>query len=314
MGLKFEKLGITNGETYGKLHVHIRCAENLLNMDDEDYTDGFIMMFLLPNKSSKSKRKTQVVKNNLSPTWNEWFLYNRVSLEQLSTSHTLEVAVWDHDFLSSNDFVGGIRIGPVPKPGVTKEWMDSNAMEFSHWEEMLSRPGEWVERCHTLRPSMEYRTVSIPDVPPSVPLSEKEDSVGSGSPIPSTQDSGTTEKGDSVEEKSSDSPAVSISNVPVVSKQAASVEEEKPVPRLTISESAPPADVNNKAGSSKPLEDTPDSKGNTAPSIHSVEGEERRPEEQLMLSITEPTITSDGSTSPKHMHRVRKCEIVLGQA
>jgi len=297
MGLKFEKLGITNGETYGKLHINIRCAENLLNMDVDDYTDGFVVMFLLPNKSSKSKRKTQVVKNDLSPTWNEWFLYNEVSLEQLSSSHALEVAVWDHDLLS-NDFVGGVRIGPAPKPRVTKEWMDSNSVESSHWEEMLSRPGEWVERCHTLRASMEYR---ILNVPPSLPQIEDDDGMGSGSVLP-------------IEKISEQTSAESISELSEVSKQA-SAEEEKIVPRVAVSESTLPAGV-DKSGGFRPSEDAPATEETTSlPSfsgtVHSAEGEKNQSERTgtslPKLSIPEPTVTtSDESTLPDHKHRVRK--------
>ena len=167
MGLKFEELGTKKGETYGKLHIHIRKAKDLPNMDTHGYTDGFVKIFLLPTKSSKAQRKTKVIKDNLDPIWNETFVYDKVTVEQLSYSHALEVTVWDQDMISSNDFVGGLRIGPEPKLGQTKNWMDSNAMEFSHWEEMLSCPGEWVERCHTLRASMEYRDISIPEEPPA---------------------------------------------------------------------------------------------------------------------------------------------------
>lgn len=168
MALKFEELGSKMGEMYGKLHIQVRNAKELANMDTDGYTDGFVKMFLLPSKSSKMQRKTKVIKDDLNPTWNERFMYDKVTLEQLSTSHALEVTVWDHDLISSNDFVGGLRIGPAPKPGQTKEWMDSTSEEASQWEEMLSCPNEWVERCHVLRPSMNYRDISVSETKPVV--------------------------------------------------------------------------------------------------------------------------------------------------
>ncbi len=40
--------------------------------------------------------------------------------------------------------------------------MDSTSMESGHWEEMLSCPDQWVEYCHMLRSTMDYRDVSLP--------------------------------------------------------------------------------------------------------------------------------------------------------
>jgi len=193
LGLKFEELGTKKGETYGKLHIHVRKAKDLPNMDTQGYTDGFVKIFLLPTKSSRAQRKTKVINNNLNPTWNETFVYDKVTVEQLSYSHALEVTVWDHDLISSNDFVGGLRIGPIPKHGQTKNWMDSNAVESSHWEEMLSCPGEWVERCHTLRASMEYRDISIPEETPSV-VSEQTPAGNKRTSVSSTDGSASAEK------------------------------------------------------------------------------------------------------------------------
>jgi len=49
-----------------------------------------------------------VVKRTLHPSWNYTFVYEDVSLEELS-ERALELTVWDHDRLASNEFVGGIR-------------------------------------------------------------------------------------------------------------------------------------------------------------------------------------------------------------
>ena len=126
-------------------------------MDEHGLTDATVKMYLLPNQSSSNKRKTQVIKHNLSPVWNEQFTYENICLEDLSSGRVLEVTVWDYDRRGSNDFIGGLRIGPHPDPvrQKLKNWMDSIGDEVSHWEAMLERPGEWVEQWHVLRPSME---------------------------------------------------------------------------------------------------------------------------------------------------------------
>lgn len=64
--------------------------------------------YLLPDRTRSSKQKTPVVKRTLHPTWNYTFVYEDVSLEDLS-ERALELTVWDHDRLASNEFVGGIR-------------------------------------------------------------------------------------------------------------------------------------------------------------------------------------------------------------
>lgn len=130
-------------------------------MDEKRLMDGLVKLFLLPDKSSKGKRKTAVVKSSLNPIWEETFMYEKVSLEELSSKRVLEITVWNNDKGSIKDeFVGGLRIGPsVRMAKIHKEWIDSNEEEVSHWEEMLAHPGEWVERCHSLRSSMDPRDV-----------------------------------------------------------------------------------------------------------------------------------------------------------
>lgn len=158
--------------TIGTLHVAIHQAEDLPIMDEHGLTDATVKMYLLPNQSSSSKRKTKVVKNSLTPVWNEQFTYENICLEDLTSGRVLEVTVWDYDRRGSNDFIGGLRIGPHPDPVPQhkhKDWMDSVGDEVVQWEAMLERPGEWVERWHVLRPSMEslskYRVPSSPAQP-----------------------------------------------------------------------------------------------------------------------------------------------------
>ena len=128
-------------------------------MDEHGLTDATVKMYLLPNQSSSGKCKTQVIKHSLNPAWNEQFTYENICLEDLTSGRVLEVTVWDYDRRGSNDFIGGLRIGPAPSDSSSaakhKDWMDSIGDEVTHWESVLARPGEWVEQWHVLRPSME---------------------------------------------------------------------------------------------------------------------------------------------------------------
>ena len=148
--------GRRGSRTRGLLHILIKQAEELPIMDPHGLTDGTVKCYLLPNRSSHSKKKTAVIKNNLNPIWEEQFTYD-VTFEELSSERVLEVTVWDYDRRGSNDFIGGLRLGPAPSTHMAKhkEWMDSIEDEVTHWEAMLAHPGEWVEEWHVLRPSMD---------------------------------------------------------------------------------------------------------------------------------------------------------------
>lgn len=64
--------------------------------------------YLLPDKNRNSKQKTPVVKRSVNPVWNYTFAYDDVSLNELS-ERALELTIWDHDRLASNEFLGGVR-------------------------------------------------------------------------------------------------------------------------------------------------------------------------------------------------------------
>ena len=153
----------------GSLFISVKQARSL---PDTSSTDGFVKCYLLPDRSTKGKRKTHVIKNSLNPVWEERFGYEKVSLEELSRERVLEVTLWDLNKGASNEFIGGLRLGPAPgRAPKHKEWMDCIGDEVSHWEAMLSRPGEWVEQWHTLRPSMDPRDIDLSSQPPPMALS-----------------------------------------------------------------------------------------------------------------------------------------------
>jgi len=160
LGLKF----VTNSSpeydptrTTGTIHITTREAKHLPGMGPQSETNSFVSCYLLPDNNQRSTVKTSVVSNNQNPTWQEEFTYNNISLEELKSKRVLEVTVWNRDQTDAKKFIGGIRVGPNPTcVRTSKPWMDSKEKEISHWDAMLSNPGEWVEEWHMLRPSMNY--------------------------------------------------------------------------------------------------------------------------------------------------------------
>ena len=154
--VKVTSLSKKTTKIVGTLHIAIHQAQDLPIMDENDLTDATAKIYLLPHQSSSGKHKTKVINHSLNPVWNEQFAYENVYMNDLTSGRVLEVTVWDYDRRGSNDFIGGLHIGPHPDsvPHRFEDWMDSTGDEATHWEAMLQHPGEWVEQWHTLRPSM----------------------------------------------------------------------------------------------------------------------------------------------------------------
>lgn len=106
--------------------------------------------YLLPDKSKKTKQKTAVVKKSLNPKWNYQYVYDNVSHEELM-DRVLELTVWDFDRGSSNEFLGGVRLGLGT--GLT-QWDDATSEEQAAWNKMLNNQNNWNEVTLTLREHM----------------------------------------------------------------------------------------------------------------------------------------------------------------
>lgn len=63
----------------------------------------------MPDKQRGLKQKTGVVKRNCNPHWEHTFIFEDVNKTDLK-ERCLELTVWDHDKLSSNEFLGGLRL------------------------------------------------------------------------------------------------------------------------------------------------------------------------------------------------------------
>ena len=146
-----------SGREWGTLYVTVEQANEF-----QEPVDSFVKLHLLPDKSSKGKRKTKIIKSSIMPSWEETFSYEDVQLDELSFQRALEVTVWSHHKVSGNTFIGGLRLGPAPGSAAKHEdWMDSIGDEVIHWEDVLANPGRWVEQWHTLRTTMNPRNIMM---------------------------------------------------------------------------------------------------------------------------------------------------------
>ncbi|XP_057663088.1 uncharacterized protein LOC130898064 isoform X6 [Diorhabda carinulata] len=142
----------------GALHVLIKEAKSLTAVKANGTSDPFCKSYLLPDKGRSSKQKTPIARRTTNPVWNYTFVYDDVSLQELA-ERCLELTVWDHDRLASNEFLGGVRfsLGTGKHYGKPVDWMDASGREMSLWKNMLEKPNFWVEGSLSLRSSLESR-------------------------------------------------------------------------------------------------------------------------------------------------------------
>uniref|UniRef100_W5K0X5 Synaptotagmin-like protein 4 n=1 Tax=Astyanax mexicanus TaxID=7994 RepID=W5K0X5_ASTMX len=151
-----QKAKKAKAESGGELHVLIKEAKNLSAMKAGGTSDSFVKGYLLPSKGKSTKKKTQVVKKTLNPHYDHTFIYKDLSLDQLR-GVCLELTVWDREAMSSNDFLGGVRLssGAAHLKEGKQEWVaDSTGEEVSVWEKMMQFPDSWAEGTLPLRSSM----------------------------------------------------------------------------------------------------------------------------------------------------------------
>lgn len=152
------KKGNTQLPTGGVVEVQIKEAKNLTAVKSGGTSDAFVKGYMLPDNSKSSKHKTPVVKKSVNPSWNHTFTYSGLQPNDLNNV-CLELTVWDKESLSSNVFLGGVRlnIGTGLSYGNEVDWMDSQGEEQRLWQRMLDQPEASVESTLMLRSSMGKR-------------------------------------------------------------------------------------------------------------------------------------------------------------
>ncbi len=147
----------------GTLYIKVTKANNL-QINHEEGTNFSVRIFLLPDQSTFTKKKTACIADTKNPVWDEHFEYKYVSLGELETNRVLEVSVWDFDRRGCNDFIGCVRLGPAPDRTTSdgNPWMDSMDIEANYWKRILGSPQQWVEVQLELRPTIASRFAEQP--------------------------------------------------------------------------------------------------------------------------------------------------------
>ncbi|NXM97400.1 SYTL5 protein, partial [Sylvia borin] len=150
------------GDSYlpsgGILEVLIKEAKNLTAVKSGGTSDTFVKGYLLPDDSKATKHKTPIVKKSVNPQWNHTFAFSGLNSRDIQNV-CLELTVWDKESLSSNIFLGGVRLstGNGVSNGKEVDWMDSQGEEQLLWQKMIDSPGAAVEGVLMLRSSMGKR-------------------------------------------------------------------------------------------------------------------------------------------------------------
>ncbi|CAC5396537.1 RIMS2 [Mytilus coruscus] len=92
-----------------ELIVTIICAAGLPFTDQGKVRNPYCKLYLLPDRSEKSKRRTKTIASTNDPTWNQTFMYCPIK-ESDFRDHILEVTVWDYNKHGASQFMGEVLI------------------------------------------------------------------------------------------------------------------------------------------------------------------------------------------------------------
>ncbi|CAF98072.1 unnamed protein product [Tetraodon nigroviridis] len=94
-----------------QLIVTILGAKDLPPREDGRPRNPYVKIYLLPDRSDKSKRRTKTVKKSLEPKWNQTFMYSPVHRREFR-ERMLEITLWDQARVreEESEFLGEILI------------------------------------------------------------------------------------------------------------------------------------------------------------------------------------------------------------
>jgi hypothetical protein len=101
--------------TRSELIVTVLSAVDLEPRVGGQYRNPYAKLFLLPDRSERSKRRTKTLANTNHPRWNQSFVYSNVRRDELR-QRVLEVTVWDYDRFGANEFLGEVTIDLAQSP------------------------------------------------------------------------------------------------------------------------------------------------------------------------------------------------------
>ncbi|XP_021924276.1 regulating synaptic membrane exocytosis protein 2-like isoform X3 [Zootermopsis nevadensis] len=90
-----------------ELVVTVASAAGLTPRNNGQPRNPYAKLFLLPDRSEKSKRRTKTLANTNDPKWNQKFIYSSIRRADLKL-RVLEVTVWDYVRYGANDFLGEV--------------------------------------------------------------------------------------------------------------------------------------------------------------------------------------------------------------
>ncbi|CAF0804139.1 unnamed protein product [Rotaria sp. Silwood1] len=102
------ELKLTYTITTGALDILIYNCKNLARAKKTQGSDPYVKVYLLPDRSKNSKRKTSTKKNTVDPVFEEKLRYH-VTKQEFET-RVLWISVWSQAALGQNDFLGEIHI------------------------------------------------------------------------------------------------------------------------------------------------------------------------------------------------------------
>ncbi|KAG7196586.1 hypothetical protein KM043_013079 [Ampulex compressa] len=105
----------------GTLSIMVYHARALPKVANAQEPNTYVKVYLKPDPTKATKRKTKVVKKNCHPSFMEMLEY-RMPLDVIK-ERTLEATIWNHDTLQENEFLGGIRL-PLEGLDLTTETIE----------------------------------------------------------------------------------------------------------------------------------------------------------------------------------------------
>ncbi|KAM6270464.1 synaptotagmin-like protein 3 isoform 2-T2 [Spheniscus humboldti] len=134
-----------------QLQVMISGAKNLPVLRSAGMLNSFVKGCLILPDQAEVKRKSPVLKKEACPQWKHLFVFDGVTPAQLQQS-CLHLTVWDQSaFSSSNQFLGGAKLGAKESFGCT----DLVSQSVLQWQEMLRSPNTWMDFTLVLRSNKE---------------------------------------------------------------------------------------------------------------------------------------------------------------
>ncbi|NXE80214.1 SYTL3 protein, partial [Cochlearius cochlearius] len=137
-GIKRKK---DQGVPYCQLQVMIVGAKHLPTLRSAGMPNSFVKGCLILPDQAEVKRKSPVLKKEACPQWKHLFVFDGVTPAQLQQS-CLHLTVWDQSAFSSSDqFLGGAKLGAKEPLGCT-ELVSQSVLQ---WQDVLRSPNTWMD-------------------------------------------------------------------------------------------------------------------------------------------------------------------------